>query len=73
MPIGRDLWASLMAFLACETQWRVVATMSQIIWVGLDYAAVKVLLDVENLATTEIFRDIRAMEAAALPVLNGGD
>lgn len=73
MPIGRDIWDSVKAFLACETQWRVVSTMSQLIWIGLDYAGAKVMLDFQELATPKIFRDLQVMEAAALPLLNKGD
>lgn len=73
MPIWREIWESVSAFLACETQWRITATMSQLIWTGLDYAGAKALLEFEGIASPEVFRDLRIMEAAALPVLNKGD
>lgn len=72
MPVLAENWTSVMAFLACETQWRVVATMSHLIFLGLDYTAVQVLATLDNWST-EIWRDIRTMEAAALPVLNEAD
>ena len=72
MPILRENWNSVLAFLDCETQWRVTATMAGLIWLGLDYTAVKILLDAEGHGT-DIFRDIRIMEVAALPVLNEAD
>ena len=46
--------------------------MAGLIWLGLDYTAVKILLDAEGHGT-DIFRDIRIMEVAALPVLNEAD
>ena len=73
MPIGRDIWGSVMAFLACETQWRVIDRMGHLFWYGLDYTAVKTLLDLEGKFTPELSSDIRFTEAAALPVLNKGD
>lgn len=72
MPIAAENWNSVKAFLACETQWRVVGTMRQLVWLGLDYVAVKVLADLEGWAA-DIFADIRIMEAAALPTLNEVD
>lgn len=64
--------ASFEAFLACQTQWRVVATMAGLIWLGLDYAAARLVLD--DLDTPRhVFADLRIMEAEALPVLNERD
>jgi hypothetical protein len=71
-PIHRDNWTSLSAFLGVETQWRVAATMTRLIWLGLDYGGVKVALDSDGHGA-EVFSDIRAMEAAALPILNEDD
>jgi hypothetical protein len=71
-PIHRSNWISLRAFLGVETQWRVTATMSRLIWLGLDYSSVRVALDFEGLGA-DVFSDLRAMEAEALPVLNEDD
>lgn len=60
-------WNSLRAWLACETQWRVVATMGGMIWLGLDYAAVDVVLR-RSQSPEDVFGDLRVMEAAALDV-----
>ena len=58
-------WDSLTAFLACETQWRAAATMAGLFWLGLDYAAVDVVL--RRLAAPDaVFADLRVMERAAL-------
>ncbi|MGX1259795.1 DUF1799 domain-containing protein [Sinorhizobium fredii] len=65
-------WSSFLAFRACETQWRVVATMAGLIWIGLDYTACQVVLQQLD-APAHIFTDLHAMEEAALPILNGAD
>jgi hypothetical protein len=72
LPVWPENWRSLSAFLGCETQWRVASTMSRMWFLGLDYVAVKVALDVEGHGP-EVFEDLRTMEAAALPVLNKED
>ncbi|MGD9476148.1 DUF1799 domain-containing protein [Shinella sp. G-2] len=62
-------WSSLLAFLACQTQWRVVATMGGLIWLGLDYAAARAALEELGLPLSRM-ADLRALEAGALPILN---
>ncbi|SDA39115.1 DUF1799 domain-containing protein [Mesorhizobium qingshengii] len=66
-------------FLGCETQWRIVARgMDGILhYVGIDYAAASALLEArprgeqrKHLAW-RMFEDLREMEHAALPILNG--
>ncbi|WP_085025595.1 DUF1799 domain-containing protein [Ensifer aridi] len=63
-------WPSFTAFLACSTQWRVVASMAGLGWLGLDYVACKLVLDDMN-APPGAFADLHVMEKAALPILNG--
>lgn len=76
--VWRSNETSLAGFLAVETQWRAVATFGGLIWTGLDYTAVRAV----NLTGTSkrarrafkhLVSDLREMELAALPVLNGGD
>jgi len=61
-PCNRQAWG---VFLACATQWRVG-------WggaTGLDYAAVRVVMDVEGVGKkhrAEVFQGVRAMEYAVL-------
>lgn len=70
-------WPSLEAFLACHTQWRTEgvtmgaggAVTSQIVFIGLEYSSCIELLRLRS-APPHVFDDIRAMEEAALPVLN---
>ena len=62
-------WASLLFFLACDTQWRVAGTFGGLMWIGLDYSACDVIarrLQVPDAA----WADLKTMEGAALPVLN---
>ncbi|MFD1330260.1 DUF1799 domain-containing protein [Mycoplana ramosa] len=65
-------WRSLMAFLECQTQWRVAAGMAGLIWLGLDYSACKLVLDSLG-APAGIFADLRFLETCALPILNEVD
>lgn len=63
-------WDSVMAFLACDTQWRAVAAPSGLIWTGLDYAGVDVALRRHDFPAS-VFADLQVMEIAALSVLGG--
>lgn len=60
---------SFRVWMACQTQWRVAAGLGGIVWLGLDYPAVDVVLRrsaVEN--ADEVFADLMEMEAEALDV-----
>ncbi|WP_323041579.1 DUF1799 domain-containing protein [Gemmobacter sp.] len=59
-------WPSVLAFLACETQWRTAGTLAGLIWLGLDYPAVDVVL--RRVAPEADFRDLQVMERGALEV-----
>ena len=62
-------WTPVAAFLACQTQWRVVATMGGLVFLGVDYAEARsALADLD--APASKIADLRVMEAAALPILN---
>ncbi|QQM29047.1 DUF1799 domain-containing protein [Martelella lutilitoris] len=69
MASNRD---SLRAFLSVGTQWRVISSMAGMIWIGLDYNAVDVVMDRLPLPGS-VFGDLQVMEAEALAVLNGGN
>jgi hypothetical protein len=75
VEVWRDNWQSVMFFLACETQWRVVGTMAGLFWVGIDYVAADVILRhrgrEEKRATpaAKLLADLALMETAALPIL----
>jgi hypothetical protein len=65
-------WESLLAFMACDTQWRVGVGFSGMIWIGLDYTACDIVFRRRGFAD-QIWDDLRVMEEAALPILNSGD
>lgn len=58
-------WESMRAFLACQTQWRVVAGYGGAEWLGLDYSGVDVVLRRRGLGD-DVFEDLRVMEREAL-------
>lgn len=61
-------------WLACETQWRAIAGMGPIIWLGLDYSAVDVVLRRSSAERQdEIFADLRLMEDVALSTFRETD
>jgi len=72
MSIASANWPSLMAFLACDTQWRVVGSMVGFMWIGLDWAGCTARL-AHRPSSEAIFADMAIMEDAALAILNGGD
>lgn len=62
-------WKSAMAFVACQTQWRLAVGFGVSSWLGLDYAGVEVVLRsrFRNSRTrSRVFEDLRVMEIAAL-------
>ncbi|HSI41761.1 MAG TPA: DUF1799 domain-containing protein [Xanthobacteraceae bacterium] len=64
-------WDALRLFLACSTQWRAAGTFARVIWLGLDYGAVEIVMRQLSLAGVA-WNDLQAMEAAALGPLNSG-
>lgn len=59
-------WPAVLVFLDSETQWRCAAGMAGLIWIGLDYVAVDVVL---RRTRREVeFSDLQVMEQAALDV-----
>lgn len=50
------------------TQWRAVLGLGGLVWMGLDYAAIPVVLGAP--ASPDLMRQIRIMEMAALAILN---
>lgn len=61
-----DNWLALNVFLAVQTQWRVISGMKSMIYIGLDYTAVKAAIDllgVAKKARTALFAELRELEA----------
>lgn len=65
--VMRKNWDSVCAWLACETQWRVLAVKTRLIYLGLDYQGVDVALR-RSAAADTVFADIQIMEREALGV-----
>jgi len=63
-------WPIVVAFLDVTTQWRAIAGLGGVLWLGLDYVALDVVLRRRGDLGDELFELIRIMEQAALPVLN---
>lgn len=65
---------ALDAWLSCQTQWRVAAGMGGMVWLGLDYGAVDVVLRRSRFSDPDaVFADLQVMEGAALKVLGEKD
>ncbi len=67
MYIWQENWPSFMAFLSCETQWRIAVGLGGAIRLGLDYAAVDTVLRRLKCADA-VFGDLQVMEREALSV-----
>ena len=63
---------ALDAWLRCETQWRAIsAAPGSLLWLGLDYGAVDVVLRRRKWADPDqLFEDLQVMEGAALDVMH---
>ncbi len=72
--VMEENWASVVLFLSLATQWRMhFGPRGHAVWLGLDYSAAESLMRIERVQDRPgMMRDLRIMEAAALPVLNGG-
>ena len=69
--VWEENWASVCAFLDCQTQWR-VAGFGGSKMLGLDYTAVDVVLRRTG-ADDGVFADLMVMEAAALKAFGEQD
>ena len=71
------LWAchlpAFQALLAADTQWRAASVgMGGLVFLGLDYTAAKISIDMHGLAlTAEQWKDFRSIESAATALRNG--
>lgn len=63
------------AWLSVESQWRAIsAAPGRLMWLGLDYGAVDVVLRRRKWADPDqLFEDLQVMEGAALDVINRGE
>jgi hypothetical protein len=71
--IWPENWATLLVFLALETQWRKEITMTgHLVWHGLRYGEVETTIRLLGHQSDRrlIFKGVTEMERAALPLLN---
>jgi len=65
--VWRSNRRSVMAFLACETQWRIAVGFGAAIRLGIDYGSARPVFERRNgRVDRRLFDDIRVMEQAAL-------
>ncbi len=69
IPVWRPNWETLLLWLDLSTQWRAVAGLGGLVWLGLDYLAVDMMLRRRGLSE-RVFDELREMERVALPILN---
>lgn len=63
-------WPVVQLFLACQSQWRMAVGLSGMVWLGLDYPGVDVVMRRRRMTrTNSAFEALQAMEFAALRVL----
>ncbi|KQV78471.1 hypothetical protein ASD15_21910 [Massilia sp. Root351] len=71
--VWEENWATVLLFLDVSTQWNVSAGMEGRIYWGLDYQKVESTMRMLGIAQElqpDLFRGLRVMEQAALPLLN---
>lgn len=74
VEVWDDHWTAFCIFRASGTQWRVLATQTAVLYLGLDYPGVDLVMRRLLPSTADLgpmFADVMAMEAEALIVLNG--
>lgn len=67
VEIWADNWDALTAFLAVETQWQVAVGFGAMIWIGLNYVALDVVMRRRGFDDA-VFAAVQDMERAALDV-----
>ncbi|WP_027143143.1 DUF1799 domain-containing protein [Mesorhizobium sp. WSM3626] len=78
VEVWRINWQSVMAFFACDTQWRTVAVPAgeghRLIRLGIDYASARpVFARRDRARERQLFSDIQVMEQAALQAMAEAD
>lgn len=75
--VDPDNWATVMVFLALQTQWRreFAGISGQLVWQGLRYSEARTVIELMGYAKQAcvIFDGLRLMESEALPLLNKGN
>ncbi|RTR02055.1 hypothetical protein EKG36_13090 [Halomonas nitroreducens] len=65
-------WPALRVFLACRTQWRVIAGMGGAVHQGLDYPALESVMRMQGVEdAAAMLEQVQQLEGGALEVING--
>lgn len=69
--IWPENWETLTIFMALTTQFNGIAGMAGVVWTGINYPSVLTVFELYGVSDRRaMFEDLRAMELAALEVLN---
>jgi len=74
--VWEENWPAVSLFLGLSTQWVVQLGMAGLVYLGLNYVAVKSTVELELIPQEQwpdLFHGLRVMERAALPLLNKRD
>lgn len=65
-------WQALEIFLACQTQWRIVAGMGGVFYQGLDYPALMAVIKLHSKPKHRkaLFKAVQMIEQGALECIN---
>lgn len=73
-PVYPENVQALEVFISMSTQWRMVGTMQSLHYTGLDYSVLGemwLVNDVKKKDRPKVFEQLRILERAAMPILNG--
>lgn len=71
--VWEENWDTVMFFIEVGTQWRLEMGMAGLAYFGLEYRSVESvmnMLQIDLALRPDLFRGLRVMECAALPLLN---
>lgn len=74
--VWQENWQTTTLFLALRRQWRVCMGMGGMLWLGLDYGGVEVMMRIKGIkkkARAGLLDELQIMEDAALELLNKQD
>lgn len=71
--IHDDCWLSVQTFISLAGQWRVVSTMSGVLWMGIDFQSIEPCLRLRGVAKKlwqQVFADLELMQVEAVGIMN---
>lgn len=58
-------WDSVIAFLGCETQWQTASAFARVVWTGINYASLDIVMR-RYQSPDHVFDDVQYLEREAL-------